>query len=258
MFTQVKTFLIILLCILFNKPDFYAQTEDKTIGSPVWLVDMYFSKAEFIGKANYFTGAMIEEANEPTIGEELNGSASVSYRELFSENTKKVFAVEVKPDEGIVGFYCYMFETSEGWKIEAVRRFLLPGFIYRAKDSLSQITSLSPSDTDLLKLINLLTSSDQELKKYLQDNVNDFYKLVLYIKDEDDKNIQNMLHGLNIDAVYQDDKFPGCIFLQIGAFDKTEMGYFYCGESSSLPKISPNLFIYIEEILPKWYIYRII
>ncbi len=258
MFTQVKTFLIILLFILFTKPDFYAQTEDKTIGSPEWLVDMYFCKAEFTGKANYFTGAMMEDENEPTIGEELNGSGSVSYREIFSENIKKVFAVEVKPDEGIVDFYCYMLETNEGWKIEAIRRFLLPGFIYSAKDSLSQITNLSASDTDLLKLINLITSSDDELKTYLRNNVNDFYKLVLYIKDEDAKNIQNMLTGLNIDAVYQDDKFPGCIFLQIGAFDKTEMGYFYCGESSSLPEISSNLFIYIEEILPKWYIYRII
>jgi len=67
-----------------------------------------------------------------------------------------------------------------------------------------------------------------------------------------------LLNELNIDAVFMDDKFPGCIFLQIGAFDKTEMGYFYSGESSSLPKISPNRFIYIEEILPKWYLYRII
>lgn len=258
MFTQVKTFLIILPLIFFTAPDYNAQTGDKTIGSLEWLVDMYFSKAEFTGKANYFTGAMIEEANEPTIGEELNGSASVSYREIFSENMKKVFAVEVISDEGIVDFYCYMLETNEGWKIEAVRRFLLPGFIYSAKDSLSQITNLSPSDSDLLELVNLLTSSDDELKTYLSSNVNDFYKLVLYIKDEDAKNIQNMLSGLNIDAVYQDDKFPGCIFLQIGAFDKTEMGYFYSGESSSLPKISPSRFIYIEEILPKWYIYRVI
>ena len=258
MFTQLKTFLIILPLIFFTAPDYNAQTGDETIGSPGWLVDMYFSKAEFTGKANYFTGGMIEEANEPTIGEELNGSASVSYRELLSENMKSVYAVEVKPDEGIVDFYCYMLETNEGWKIEAVRRFLLPGFIYSAKDSLSQITNLSPSDSDLLELVNLLTSSDDELKTYLRNNVNDFYKLVLYIKDEDAKNIQNLLHSLNIDAVYQNDKFPGCIFLQIGAFDKTEMGYFYAGKSSSLPEISPNLFIYIEEILPKWYIYRII
>ena len=258
MFTQVKTFLIILLLIFFTAPDFKAQTGDKIIGSPGWLVEMYFIQVRFIDKANYFNGAMIEEANEPTIGEELNGIASVSYREIFSENMKKVFAVEIKPDEGIVDFYCYMLETNEGWKIEAVRRFLLPGFIYSAKDSLLQITNLSPSDSDLLELIKLLTSSDDELKKYLRNNVNDFYKLVLYIKDEDAKNIQNMLNVLNIDAVYQDDKFPGCVFLQIGAFDKTEMGFFYSGESSSLPEISPNQFIYIEEILPKWYIFRAI
>jgi len=258
MFTQLKTFLTLFLLIFFTAPDFWAQTGDKTKGSSDWLIDMYFIQEQFTGKANYFTGGMKEEVNEPTIGEELNGSANISYREIVSENMKAVYAVEVELDEGTVDFYCYMLETNEGWKIEAVRRFLLPGFIYSAKDSLSQIKNLSSSDTDLLKLVNLLTSSDAELKKYLQDNINDFYKLVLYIEDKDEKNIQSLLDNLNIDAVYQDDKLPGCIFLQIGAFDKTEMGYFYSGENSSLPEISPNRFIYIEEILPKWYIYRII
>ena len=258
MFTQLKTFLTIFLFIFFTAPDFYAQTEDKIKGSPDWLVDMYFSKAQFTGKANYFIGGMIEEANEPTIGEELNGSANISYREIVSENMNAVYAVEVEIDESTVDFYCYMLETNEGWKIEAVRRFLLPGFIYSTEDSLSQIKNLSSSDTDLLKLVNLLTSSDADLKKYLLENVNDFYKLVLYLKDEDDINIQNLFNRLNIDAVYQDDKFPGCIFLPVGAFNKTEMGYFYSGESSSLPEISPDRFIYIEEILPKWYLYRII
>jgi hypothetical protein len=256
--------------MFFTAPNFYAQIEDKIIGSPGWLVDMYFSKAQFTGKVNYFAGGMKDEANEPTIGEELNGNANISYRKIVSENIKAVYAVEVSAIgvsvfgedawnlPGAVDLYCYMVKTNEGWKIEAVRRFLLPGFIYSAKDSLSQVKNLSSSDTDLLELVNLLTSSDAELKEYLRDNVNDFYKLVLYIEDEDEKNIQNLLHELNLDAVYQDDKFPGCIFLQIGAFDKTEMGYFYSGENSSLPEISPNRFIYIEEILPKWYIYRII
>ena len=258
MFTQLKTFSTIFLFIFFTTPDFYAQTEDKIKGSPEWLVDMYFMQAQFTGKANYFSGGMKEEASEPTIGEELNGSANISYREIISENMKAVYAVEVKLDKGVIDFYCYMLNTDEGWKIEAVRRFLLPGFIYSAKDSLTQINNLSFSDTKLLELVNLLTSSDAELKKYLRDNLNDFYKLILYIEDEDDKNIQNLLNRLNIDAVYQDDKFPACIFLQVGAFDKTEMGYFYSGESSSLPEISPDRFIYIEEILPKWYLYRII
>jgi hypothetical protein len=270
MFTQLKTFLTIYFLIFFTAPNFYAQIEDKIIGSPEWLVDMYFGKAQFTGKVNYFTGGMKDEANEPTIGEELNGNANISYRKIVSENIKAVYAVEVSVIDGsasggdagilpsVIDFYCYMLETNEGWKIEVVRRFLLPGFIYSAKDSLSQIKNLSSSDTDLLKLVNLLTSSDAELKKYLRNNINDFYKLVLYIEDEDDKNIQNLLNKLTIDAVYQDDKFPGCIFLQVGAFDKTEMGYFYSGENSLLPEISPNRFIFIEEILPKWYIYRII
>jgi hypothetical protein len=258
MFAQMKTYLIILLLILITTPNFYAQNGDKITGSPEWLVDMYFSKAKFLGKANYFTGAMIEDASEPTIGEELNGIAPISYREIVFKNNKSVYAIEVELDEDIVDFYCYMLDTNEGWKIEAVRRFLLPGFVDNAKDSLSQIKNLSPTDTDLQNLLNLITSNDANLKKYLHNNVNDFYKLLLYIKDEDAKNIQKLMNELNIDAVFEDDAFPGCIFFQIGAFDKTEMGYFFSEERSSLPKISPSRFIYIEEILPKWYIYRII
>ncbi|NNG26531.1 MAG: hypothetical protein HKM87_03330 [Ignavibacteriaceae bacterium] len=254
----MRTSLTILSLIFFTAPGFYAQIEDITIGSPAWLVEIYFSEAQFAGKTKYFAGEMKEEEYEPTIGEELKGTATISYHEILSENMKAVYAVEVKLNEDIIDFYCYMLETNDGWKIEAVRRFLLPGFIYSTKDSLSQISNLSSSDGELLKIVKLLTSSDAELKNYFQKNVNDFYKLVLYLEDEDEKNIQNLLNELNIDAVFMDDKFPGCIFLQIGAFDKTEMGYFYSGESSSLPKISPNRFIYIEEILPKWYIYKII
>ena len=258
MFTQLKTSLTIFLLIFFTAPDFYAQTEDKTKVSPDWLVDMYFNKAQFAGKANYFTDGMKEEMNELTIGEELNGAANISYHKIYSENLKSVYSVEVRVDSSTIDFYCYMLETNEGWKIEAVRRFLLPGFVYSIQDSLIQIENPSSDDVELLKLLKLITSSDAELKKYLADNINEFYKLVLYIEDEDNKQIQLSLNKLYMDATFRDDKFPGCIFLQIGAFENKEMGYFYSNESSSLPKISPERFIYIEEVLPKWFVYRII
>ncbi len=257
MLAYLKPLLLIHLAFL-SAQYLYPQSDDKIQGSPEWLVDKYFFQKQFPDKANYFTGEMIEEAEKPTIGEELNGNADVSFHKIHSENGKEVYSVEVVVSETTADFYCYLLNTDDMWKIEAVRRFVLPRFIYIAKDSLNIIENISSKDADLLRLLTLITSSDAELIKYLTDNINDFYKLVLYIEDEDTENIQNLLNKLSIDATFRDEKYPGCIFFQIGALDTKQVGYFYSSENSILPEISPNGFIIVEEILPKWFLYRII
>jgi|AP12_2_1047962.scaffolds.fasta_scaffold12731_2 hypothetical protein len=42
----------------------------------------------------------------------------------------------------------------------------------------------------------------------------------------------------------------------VGRLDRFEIGYIYSLNKSSLPDITPKRFIYIEEVLPKWFVYR--
>jgi len=63
-------------------------------GSPEWPVDMFFNKTSFPDKPNYYSGEMLSEINEPTIGEELNGKGEVAFRRIKATNDESVFAVE--------------------------------------------------------------------------------------------------------------------------------------------------------------------
>ena len=63
---------------------------------------------------------------------------------------------------------------------------------------------------------------------------------------------------LNLEYIYIDEIYPQCIFILVGGFDRIEVGYIFSKNKSSMPKISPERFIYIEEVLPNWYVYRAI
>jgi len=66
------------------------------------------------------------------------------------------------------------------------------------------------------------------------------------------------MYKLNLDYIYIDENYPQCIFILVCGFERIEIGYIFSKNKSSVPKISPRRFIYIEEVLPNWYVYRAI
>jgi hypothetical protein len=231
---------------------FYAE------GSPDWLVDMFFVQTSFEDKDKYYSGEMVEETNQLTIGEELQGNALVEFNNLLNDGQQAVYSVQVTANEKVIDFYCYLHAEAKVWKISAIRRFLLPKFMYTAADSLSNLDILSQEDSSVYVMLKLMTSNDVKLKEYLNQNINNLNNLVVSFSSDDDEGIKDWLSFLKMNAVFRDQKYPGCIFIQIGAFETREVGFIYTEENFSLPPISPNNFIYLEKVLPNWYVYRII
>lgn len=240
--------------ILLDTPKLLPQ--QFSVGSPEWLVDIFFSKSSFPDKANYLTGELIEESNGKTVGEELNGKAKVSFHQIKSTNTTCVFAVEVQTETKIIDFYSYLIKDVNEWKMNAVRRFLLPAFIYTARDSLLNLNTLPPGDSVFLLSLQLFTASDQELKNYLSSNLESFQDLIsLFINNEKDKaNI--VLASVGCNAIYTDKKYPGCTFIQILKFENMEAGFVQAADAILLPAILFEEFVYLEEVVPGWFIYR--
>jgi hypothetical protein len=147
--------------------------------------------------------------------------------------------------------------TNDIWKIEAVRRFLLPGFLYSAQDSLSNLSSLSAADVNLLKTLELFTMNDARLKNYMTNNLDGFINVVWYFNQNEKEEVDKLLNMLGCNAVYKDNRFSNCIFIQINSFERMEAGFIYATDSSNVPPISSAEFIYIEQVLPDWFIYRI-
>ncbi len=247
--------LIKILCFIVFVSQIYSQ--QFSVGSPEWLVDMFFNQNEFPDKANYFSGEMLNETDQPTIGEELKGQAEISFHQIKSENDEIVFAVEIKQDEKIIDFYCYQIKQNNAWKIFAIRRFLLPDFIYTVRDSLSKLSSLSSSDSTFYLSLKLFTMTDDDLKNYLKTNLNNFQKLVNYFNSNIGDEVDKSLALVGCNAIYSDKKYPGCVFIQILTFENMEVGFIQAADALLLPEISVGKFIYIEEVSNGWFLYRV-
>lgn len=225
-------------------------------GSPEWLVDMFFNKSTFPEKANYFTGEMLNDADQKTIGEELNGEGEFSFHQIKATNSTCVFAVELKTESRTIDFYAYLISEENKWKITAVRRFLLPAFIYTARDSLLNLKTLPTSDSVFLLSLQLFTASDQELKNHLTYSRDKFEELIsFFINNEKDK-ADIALASVGCNAIYTDRSFPGCTFIQILKFENMEAGFVQAADAILLPPISFEEFVYLDEVVPGWFIYR--
>jgi len=225
-------------------------------GSPEWLIDMFFDQSQFNDKVSYLTGEMLKYSEDKTIGEELGGEGEVLFHQIYSANDRIIFAVELEQDENIIDFYCYLIKQDDEWKINAIRRFLLPQFIYTVCDSLSKLKSLSSQDSTFYLSLKLFTMNDKGLKKYLIDNLKKFQELIYSFVNKQGEEMDKNLASLGCNAIYVDNKYPGCAFIQILIFENMESGFIFTDESATLPVISESHFIYLEEVVDGWYIFR--
>lgn len=224
--------------------------------SPEWLVDMFFKQTYFPDKELYFVGDMLQDVNYHTIGEELNGRGSVSFRAVEYNDQHAVYSIDIKDNKSNVNFYCYLQKVSGNWKIKAVRKFEFPDFIYSSADSLSRIENLPDSVSSLLGSLELMTGTDENLKTFLSENINDFYNIISAFKNNETEVLKFLMSKLNLDYIFIDDLYPKCFFILPGKFNRIEVGFIYSKNNSALPKISPGRYIYIEEVLPNWYVFR--
>lgn len=250
-----KIFLTIsILILVFNYQIFPQQFSE---GSPEWLIDMFFNKDSFPEKTNYFFGEMVEESDQKTIGEELNGKGGILFHQLIAANSNCVFAVEVQSENKTIDFYAYLVKMESNWKLMAIRRFFLPEFIYTVRDSLQKIQNLPANDSAFLLSLQLFTKSDRELRNYLSVNQQKFQELIsLFANNEKDK-ADIALAEVGCTAIYNDKKYPGCTFIQILQFKNMEAGFIHAADSAFLPAISLDEFIYIEEVVPEWFVFRV-
>jgi hypothetical protein len=234
------------------------NSQQFSAGSPEWLVDMFFIKSSFPDKANYYSGEMLSEINEETIGEELKGKEEILFHQIKATNDENVFAVEVILENKAIDFYCYLLKQENIWKINGIRRFLLPNFVYTVRDSLSKLDSLSSNDLTFYYSLKLFTMTDADMKNYFDRNLEMFQELVLSFNSNLRDKADKLLASVGCNAIYTDRKYPGCVFVQILTFENKEAGFIQAADSILVPEISFEDFIYIEEVVSGWFIYRMI
>ena len=245
------TYILILFPIVLS-----AQQND--YGSPEWLIKRFFIDDNFPEKSFFYGADLSDKTDLPSVGEENPAGTEVNFRNIFDEQERKVFAVNVKSPNTQTDYYAFLGLTDDVWRIEFVRSFWLPESFYHVRDSLRTLTSIPDSLKTDFEVLELMTSSDETIKNHFLKNKKDFNVVAEAFKNEDESAIDNLINQLKLTAVFVEEQFTQCIFIEIGSFQSSSVGYIKCEDENSLPQISPFGFIYLEKIEVDWLVFMTI
>ncbi len=224
-------------------------------GSPAWLVEMFFKQKEFPNKLDYYTGDMKLLADKQTIGSVIPENYITTYRQLEYDSLHAIFAVNFRKESHQQDWYCYIKRDADTWKIQAVRCLALPPMVYVILDSLNRSTSLPDSLRTVRNSLGLLTLPDEFLKKHLHDHISQFTRLAM-MGTKDSVASAKLCDTLHVLGCERPAEYRGCVFIHIGGVMRSTGGYIYAPDETTIPKMSPSSYIYIEQVVPHWYVYK--
>jgi hypothetical protein len=166
-------------------------------------------------------------------------------------------------DNRVVDLYFYL-KLQDSWKVSAVRALALTGILEGAYRYLKSKPSLTAEEKDELGNYELLLASDESLRQWFAKNtagMNKLYEMSRglktgYLYEQNDPKyaeIKAQLKSLHLGGVEVDT--DGTVEFIIGGVTDNTVGFLY-SPTNQPPKISPDSYIWIEEIAPKWFIFR--
>jgi len=249
------------------------EATPKPAPDPAWLVKRYFVDRAFPGQSAYLAGEMAEQDIGRTVGSMLPAGFGVTYRRIMGDSAKAVYAVMVVGQGQITDSYAYLQKDSLGWKLAAVRSLKLTRDFTNAIRVLRQQQNLP--DTTRMTFLNmqLLAAPDTALRKILRERRQSFETLVsayhaqradtvavspagLPLPGTEWGPVQRRLATLHLTSIYREPRLPGCTFIVIGAQGYSAAGYIHDDGGCHPPPISPDHFIYVEKIVPGWWVYK--
>ncbi len=270
----------LLFCLfsifIFGANSQATSLEKLEIGSHEWVVANYFAQKEFPNLNNYISD---NEKNSilshPTFGESLSNPENASYYMLQETDNSVIYSVSLVEQGEHIDIYCYLSRYNNAWKIDAIRSLTETSKIERMVNKLSKRSNLSDSQKYILENSRLILSSDEKLKSYFESNVDKLQRIVNSF--ESDKSLKSVCHISDknstenefsaiedkIVSLLKELKFHsvektsnGSLSLIIGKLKDARIGFMYTTSKNKTPRMSPDEYYYVEQIIPNWYIFK--
>ena len=210
---------------------------------------------DFPNKLDYYTGEMRQFGGRPTIGSGIPRDVVTTYRPLESDSTHAIYTVNYRDSSQSQDWYCFLKRDDGSWKIEAVRCLALPGFAYTLLNSPEGSPALPDSLRRVQNSLRLLVRSDNQLKQYLKDRLEQFTRLVNLSKSDSIES-RKLCDHLSVLGCKSSPEYKGCTLITVCGIVDNTVGYIYATDGAVLPRMSPSEYIYIEEVLPHWYVFK--
>lgn len=266
--------LLLALAAVFAPAVAHAQPAAEE-GTPQWVVERFYQRELWAERGDHLAGELEEFREAPTPGNELREGARVTIRPLQVGGDHAVFATTVVYPDIVEDAYLFL-QRGERWQIVSYRGLALPELFYAMIDTLQAMPERTPEYERMLRTLRLVTQPDSALKAYFAGHRAEFDALgraaaeaeglsTVYAEPlEKDESlspallrIREMLRALALGrATLRDEQAPGCVLLEIGGMMDDTAGYLYAPAGCRVPRMSPEYFIYLEELAPGWYVYK--
>lgn len=164
-----------------------------------------------------------------------------------------VFRVSVSSNDDSEHFDLYVYMIEDG--IYAVRSLAMTGVIKDLIYHYEKISDKQRKDLDLENL-KLTVEKDIELIKFGKENLHKFERIFeIYGSNFLDKNdqIERILKSLHLSHIENNDDVFRIV---VGGMVDNIVGFFRVEKEEDAPLMHENLYIMIEKIAPKWYLFK--
>lgn len=225
--------------------------------APESLVRSFFSKNSIADKFALYTGEMFHlYLGQPTLGQTLPPDIKITPRLLQKKMQQMIYAVDLQRGEQSQTWYVFLRRERVIWKLEAVRTLAQTGVIYTLLQQLGQKKNRSAKEERTYQNMLLTVSSDEKLKKYVRLNIPMLQKLVVLAssgKAEEATHLAEM-QSLNFVELLRTDH--RIVNINIGGILDNSVGILYVPKDAIPPEMHPSEYIYIEQVLDNWFIYK--
>lgn len=225
-------------------------------GTPEALLDAFFSRAGIADKASMYTGDMLERfLDKPTLGQMLREDVKLTWRLLEKKPPRAVYAVEVKREDTILDWYVFLREEQHTWKLEAVRSLALTGPFPVFIERLRNVPKRSPEQERDYQNFLLTIASDQQLKTYLRTHYQQLQELadIAQAGHVTEATARAKAQSLHLVEISGDNKI---IQIVIGGILENTVGFMRVTPGAPVPPMDPEDYIYIEQVIDNWYVYK--
>jgi hypothetical protein len=211
------------------------------------------------------------------------GASIVANRPLIQQDTEAVFATSLRSGDSVAEWYTFLKWNGTHWDVAAARTMQFPQAYYTLIDSIQHGWEVPSSRPELRANLALTVSSDSAIKAYLlahravMDSLVQIFKkrAVLNMVEvggpirpevrdgkvlptNRNKEIERLLEQARVSTAFRDARYPGCTFIRISGMGRKQVGYLYAQEGCTIPRMTPNRFIYVDNIVGPWYVYKAI
>lgn len=226
-------------------------------GTPESLVDAFFGKVGIVDKTAVYTGDMLERfVDKPTLGQSFREDVKITRRLIEKKLPQAVYAVEVRRTDTVIDCYAFLRQEHHVWKLEAVRSLALMGPVHAEIHRLGQIPHRSVEQEQAYQNFMLTVASDQQLKAYLRTNHIQLQELVELALSGKVAEATAMAKARSLHLVQL---LPGdktIVQIMVGGILDNTVGFMWVPAGAVVPSMGPEEYIYIEEVIGRWYLYK--